>query len=545
MAHIDNEFNKRFGNQQLPNDDFDTEGLWDAISDDLDAGEATPGGDILPKKWIFGLSVLLIVSGILGIIYFKSNNDVITQKTENHLSQNIENTPQNDAVVSPSNSEKDIPLNIQKNIEPTNLNTSQNDVVISPSNSEANIPANIQTNTTSIISQENEFEKTSHMKYTSTSEVHKTLYSNNNTQKTTPSKYTSFTENAPTLPTDLTNKTKLSNAPLISTNNSNKTLINNEIKTNSTNNPIEPSTKTLVDNPTKDSPTTSTENSIEVSVTSLPPIIALVETNTSKSPAIAVSKTTEIPENKQLKTRQSLPIKWQADIFGGINTFHTKHQSANYNDLAELKNSTSKQDLGASYGINAGMVFKDRWLLNSGVEYHQLWSKFDYEKVEQFQVLKEDVLLRVWIDEATGDTLNTLYGDTLVNATSTRTVLHHNQFQRISIPLEIGIQQNSGKLIYGIAAGTVFNLTTKQSGRTLDALGKIVNFNENDTTAPYKPFSIGWRVSPLVGYQLSENWSIILRPQWTLNQNNNFNGTDIQTDFHQINLSVGLKYSFE
>lgn len=524
MAHIDNEFNKRFGNQQLPNDDFDTEGLWDAISEDLDDEQAAPGGDIFPQKWILGLSVFLIIGGILGIIYFKSNNDVITQKAENHLNQKVESTAQNDIVISPSNSEKDTPSNIQTNVESGNLNITQ---TIPPKNTPEKQPNKI---------------------LKAASDAPQTSYSNNNTQKITPPEYTSFTENTPSLLTNTTNKTAYANSSLISINNSTKTLIDNEIKTNptnlSTNNLIEKSIKTLVDNPTKDSPTTSAENSTEVSITSLPSILVLAETNASKSPILAASQTTELPENKQPKTQKSLPIKWQADLFGGINTLHTKYQSNDYNDLAALKNTTAKQDLGTSYGINAGLLFKDRWLVNSGIEYHQLWSKFDYEKIEQFQVLKEDVLLRVWIDAATGDTLNVMYSDTLVNATSTRTVLHHNQFQRISIPLEIGVQQNSGKFIYGITASTVFNFTNKQSGRTLDGSGEIVDFNENNATAPYKSFDIGWRVSPLVGYQLSENWSLTLRPQWTWNRNNNFDSTDIKTSFHQVNLNLGLRYFF-
>jgi len=524
MAHIDNEFNKRFGNQQLPNDDFDTEGLWDAISDDLGNVQAAPDGYFLGGKWIIGLSLLLVIGGIIGMIYLTSDDTVITQKIENNIDNNTPNTIQNDAMITPSNSKENTSLNIQTNSE--------------------------SLNTTSIISQENESKAASHVTtHTGAPDTHTTPYSNNNTQKITSSKQTSFTENTPIPFTNDSNKTEGSDRPLISTNNSSKTLIGNEIKVNPTkpsnNNSVGNSTKTFIDNPVIDSPTISTKNSIEVSVAALPSIVALVESNSSNSSVLLASPTLEVPDNEQHKVQRNLPIKWQADLFGGINTRYTNHQSNDYSDLADLKNTTAKQDLGTSYGINAGLVFKDRWLLNSGIEYHQLWSKFDYEEIKQFQVLKEDVLLRIWVDAATGDTLNTLYGDTLVNAISTRTVLHYNQFQRVSIPLEIGVQQNHGKFLYGITAGTVFNFTNQQSGRTLDASGEIIDFSGNDATAPYKSFDIGLRVSPLVGYQLSENWSLTLRPQWTWNQNTNFDDTDIKIGFHQVNLNIGLRHSFK
>jgi len=38
MNRIENKFKKKYSQQELSNDNFDTEGLWDSISDDLDNG---------------------------------------------------------------------------------------------------------------------------------------------------------------------------------------------------------------------------------------------------------------------------------------------------------------------------------------------------------------------------------------------------------------------------------------------------------------------------------------------------------------------------
>jgi len=145
MAHIDNEFNKRFRNQQLPNDDFDTEGLWDAISEDMDSGQAPPDTHISITKWLSGLVVLLVIGGMLGVFYLKSDdniNHIITQKTDHNIDNSITNTHQNNEVVPPINP--------------------KNNVVAAPSNPKENDSKNIQTNTKSINAKNTVYKSLSH-----------------------------------------------------------------------------------------------------------------------------------------------------------------------------------------------------------------------------------------------------------------------------------------------------------------------------------------------------------------------------------------------
>jgi len=515
MAHIDNEFNKRFSNQQLPNDDFDAEGLWDSISEDLDNGQAVPSdGSIFTGRWIAGSIMLLFILGILGIIYWKSVNPVITQNADNQV-DNIIQTDSNNTIIAPSNSKENNPSNIY-----TNNNES--------------------TNTVQIISPKDEAKKQIDTSDKARSKASSNPFStHNDTQKMTPSKPILSPEILLIKTQNTSNKITPPNLPSIPTNNSSAFSTDN-VETNNF-------LKSPIDNMLTDSQLvgSTNENQVAVSFSTLPAIVVFIEDTPQNQLQPTIQPILELYENEGLKPQKSQHFQWNVGLTGGINTLRFNHQSDNYNDLADLKNTTAKQDLGTSYSINTGLVFKYRWLLNSGLEYHQLWSKFDYEEVQEIQVLKEGQLLQVWVDAVTGDTLNALYGDTLVNATSTRTVLHHNQFQRVSIPLEIGMQETNGKFIYGITAGTVFNFTHKQSGRTLNKSGEMVDFNENDTTAPYKSFDIGLRASPLMGYQLSENWSLSLRPQWTWQRNTSFDDTDIKTGFHQINLNLGFRYSFK
>jgi len=513
MAHIDNEFNKRFSNQQLPNDDFDAEGLWDAISEDLDSVETDPGGYVFMNKWLLGVLILLIVGGVVGLIYLKSDSILMAQKTENNADDSIVITHSNDKIISSTNTKENNELNVETNTE--SLNTIKE------------------------IPPKNELKKQAHTRHIEASNtIQNPFPTHNNTQTSTSSKSTSFTENTSTQTSNFTYKTAQSSAPLVP--------ITNNTDTPPIESPITNNTSIIsVENPVVEQSKVATDNPVEITLTELPAIVTLVETQPSTQSILPTSSTLELAENEEFKIRKKPPVQFEVGLTNGINTLHVKHKSNDYSDLADLKNTTEKQDWGTSHGINAGLLFKDRWLLNSGIEYHQLWSKFDYEEVKQIQVLKQNQLLRVWVDAMTGDTLNVLYGDTLVNAISTRTVIHHNSYQRFSVPLEIGIQKNIEKMTYGIKAGAVFNFTNQQSGKTFDQFGEIVSFDENDATTLLKSFDIGLRISPFVGYQLSENWAITLQPQWMYYQKPNFDNTDIKNNIHQLNLNLSLGYYFK
>ncbi|MFT5263416.1 MAG: hypothetical protein ACI8YQ_002159, partial [Polaribacter sp.] len=60
MNDLENLYNKRFQDKELPNDDFDVDGLWDGVEADLDAGDSENGG-YSRNYWPFGILLLLLV----------------------------------------------------------------------------------------------------------------------------------------------------------------------------------------------------------------------------------------------------------------------------------------------------------------------------------------------------------------------------------------------------------------------------------------------------------------------------------------------------
>lgn len=103
-----------------------------------------------------------------------------------------------------------------------------------------------------------------------------------------------------------------------------------------------------------------------------------------------------------------------------------------------------------------------------GVEFHEIWTKLDTEiNKRTATVFVPQALALVAVDN-TG-TINQVFQDTTVNANTTRTITHHNNFKIWSIPLKIGRYRAGKKWACGFSAGTSFNFLTNQSGRILDS----------------------------------------------------------------------------
>ena len=94
---MENEYNKRFKNKEMSNDDFDVEGLWGDITEELDE----KSGGLSASSWnkLGGaLFILLILSGIgFAILNSDSSNYLETNKPVAD-SQKIENETQKSGV---------------------------------------------------------------------------------------------------------------------------------------------------------------------------------------------------------------------------------------------------------------------------------------------------------------------------------------------------------------------------------------------------------------------------------------------------------------
>jgi len=235
-------------------------------------------------------------------------------------------------------------------------------------------------------------------------------------------------------------------------------------------------------------------------------------------------------------------ISFALGVTGGVNWSNKNYTSTNNPSFAELNNETESGEIGLIFGLEAILTFKDRWIIQSGLEYNKFWSKFEYTDIQTEQILKEDQLTTIWVDGI--DTLNVAFGDVSINRTSEREVRHHNQFAQISIPLEFGFKNRIGKFIYGTTVGASFNFLLNQSGKRLDEVAGIVEYNTNSETAPIDNFTLGLRISPFMGYHLSEKIILGFKPNLSFQHFKENESRNFSTNLQQIGLRVGAQFGF-
>ncbi len=234
------------------------------------------------------------------------------------------------------------------------------------------------------------------------------------------------------------------------------------------------------------------------------------------------------------------PIDLSINAFYGINAFGLNYTIAQLPQLEDQLNSAHQNYFGSSAGLGLSTSFKGNWSINTGIEYHSLWSKFDHIEVTDTTRFKGNALLRVWLQESTGDTLRQEFGSTHVNVRRTREVVHYNSIKRWSLPIELGWHKDLSKFNLGIQGGLILNFTTSQLGKTLNESLRIIDINTDPQNQPFKSFDISYRLSVPIRYQLSDRFSIDLIPQFTYGSvSNEVLG---RIGYRQVNLNLGLRY---
>lgn len=483
MSHIEDEYRDRFKNEQLPNDDFDMESLWDDISGDLDQNTSSKRKVRLP--WLF---LFVIGLGIVGLgIFFKyaGDNSSTTNASKNENQQEM-STP------------------VSSNSRPNHA------ISLAPNHlSENQLSANI-----------------------SSSEVEPaSSFDEENIQLNKNKSVPSFKRNSS--PNKLTEQ--------LPNQNPEERNIEQNINHDASNTIEQPLLK-------KQNITPSLLKT-KLQVVTIPNRFSLLDDAFNENvlflnPMYFFST----PENNTDgdKKRNNLnSLKWKVGLFAGSNVSNFNFFSETYVTSILVKEQNIESQFGYSFGINTALVIKDNWVISSGLEYQQLSSKFDFEQMQNIEVPKENQLLRVWIDANTNDTINTLYGTDTLTGTNTRKVIHYNQYKFLNIPFELGFQNTRGKFLYGLSTGITLNFSLQQSGRTLDKNDMISYFDNNSSTAHFSKFRLGYRVNPIVGYQLSKNWNLILRPQINWQVNRNFNESeDFKINTRQLNFNIGVEYNF-
>lgn len=251
---------------------------------------------------------------------------------------------------------------------------------------------------------------------------------------------------------------------------------------------------------------------------------------------------TESTSSQNAETQQKKNINWTASVYSGLNLHNQTFKVSNNDSFTQLKNNSHSAFYGNTFGFKLQAALPNHWIISSGIEYNNLWSKFAYEAVRNFESPKTNQLLRIEVN-MDGDTLNKIFGDTVVNATGTRTVIHYNQNTNLTIPVLFGFQQRKKNFLYGISIGGAINFQLKQAGKTLLSENEIIEYN-SASTQPNSTVGFNLRTNLSLGYYLSDQILLSVEPMWMFSRNSFFQQKDVKVNnsIYAINLGVGYLF---
>jgi hypothetical protein len=231
-------------------------------------------------------------------------------------------------------------------------------------------------------------------------------------------------------------------------------------------------------------------------------------------------------------TNKKRPFSFE--MYGGINYWNQGYGNSDWSDLRSKMETTL-----ISYQVGASMYYPlyKGFKLNSGFEYSRLEDRFNYRNTKQEQVLVQNVLKRIEINYVTGDS-TMIHGDSLVNATITRTVVHYNRHHLLNIPVFITMEKRispSLKITYGL--GMNLNVGSRHSGRTVNADNQVIDYGISN---PIYKVNLGAAAAANLGvfYQVSKTWDVGIqfRCSQYLNNWSRIEGFSLKPQLLQTNL---------
>lgn len=553
MRNLDDELKNRFKNQKMDNSDFDVDGLWDAISDELDTPAVPPQKPFFNgvNRKLFGGFLFLSVLAILFLFYnSKTHNNTdlaIKNSTKAATTQNKQKTnPRANPSQQADNQQARAYRNSTQQIKTPNIvNTNQTKIVQTPStkdtatNHTTNHSNHIDTPTSTIIhsgnalnqpikaTQSQSKNKKIHQKVLPKNQLDKNkhdgsgqsifknkLTSLENKNKSTTKHDITTNQNVTISETEISQKTNSPKAKAIAQTNHSRSPFSEKKMDNG--HPIDTEkSEILADN-------SINNNQDSIVVTPFPShqldSVATDLANQDQSPAIK----TKMPKN----------IHWNLSLNGGINRLFPDFNAKKYPKASTLRETYEKGSWGTSYGVNIGMAWQNKFTISTGLEYQHLWTKLDFSNQEV--KTSENVLKVVWITNQ-GSIIALERGDK--KDTISSSLVWNNEYKTYRIPLEFGYQKYYNKWTLGAKAGAIFNFTTSQEGMTFSDENQITSFTKVDDFAPLKSFQLGLRVSPTIAYQVRNKMTVQFAPQW-----NYYKGQT--TNIQEFGLNFGLGFEF-
>ena len=232
-------------------------------------------------------------------------------------------------------------------------------------------------------------------------------------------------------------------------------------------------------------------------------------------------------------------------LYSGINIMDANYKATGLDQLVDLKNQSERVFPSVQVGVKADLKFKNGLTTHLGLEYQRHRSIFELEKEESLSVLLEDQLIKVFIDGATLDTLAKEFGSVLVDALETRQVVHNNRYETLGIPIGLGYNKQIGNIMFGIEGGVYLGFTLDQNGKTLNASEQIVSFDDQSADRQLNDVMVGYRLAPSLAVQANSNLSLEIRPEVSGFSSQQIGDSSVQSSPLVLKMNLALKYQIK
>ncbi len=174
---------------------------------------------------------------------------------------------------------------------------------------------------------------------------------------------------------------------------------------------------------------------------------------------ITAKKTIDLPRIEVGKEGKPVKQDFLVAAFVGSNYWASSH----FNTTEDEVSNTAI--LGYTLGLQGTYVMPNSFYITTGVQYEKLRSRLNATLISDSLVLT-NALIAIEHDVFSGN-FTEIYGDTLVNQTTTRTVQHFNAYSQFSIPLMVGYRFKHRRWDYYGGLGTAVHIARKAAGRSI------------------------------------------------------------------------------
>lgn len=197
---------------------------------------------------------------------------------------------------------------------------------------------------------------------------------------------------------------------------------------------------------------------------------------------------------------------------------------------------------GASYalGLNLGVNVKDRWTIESGVNYSILGARTLTNLILESESFNKAV---AFSSEISGIRTVAEIAEDGLTQLSVDDIDLNNTFQFVSLPLQAGYIILDQKLSLKLNAGVAANLYL---GNKITGTNDLSTFQiEPGSSSPYKDLSIAGLAGLELGYRIFERITVSVEPNYQQSLGSlTKNSSNFVTTPIGIGLQTGLKYSF-